>query len=64
MLCDELQFKDQMNKQTGMHEGVYEVLRRIGDFVKEGHVLPKSVSSMKVFSIFMSFFKVVVLIFN
>lgn len=32
-----------MNKQTGMHEGVYEVLRRIGDFVKEGHVLPKSV---------------------
>ncbi|GAB9467703.1 hypothetical protein Gpo141_00005040 [Globisporangium polare] len=38
-------FKDQMNKQTGMHEGVYEVLRRIGDFVKEGHVLPNNLPS-------------------
>lgn len=32
-----------MNKQSGMHEGIYEVLRRIGDYVKEGHVLPKCV---------------------
>ncbi|KAF1332129.1 Transcription factor iie, partial [Globisporangium splendens] len=38
-------FKDQMNKQAGMHEGIYEVLRRIGDFVKEGHVLPTNLPS-------------------
>ncbi|CAI5741533.1 unnamed protein product [Hyaloperonospora brassicae] len=38
-------FKDQMNKQNGMHEGIYEVLRRIGDFVKEGHVLPNNLPS-------------------
>ncbi|KAF1784992.1 hypothetical protein GQ600_19297 [Phytophthora cactorum] len=38
-------FKDQMNKQNGMHEGLYEVLRRIGDFVKEGHALPNNLPS-------------------
>ncbi|KAE9348696.1 hypothetical protein PF008_g7227 [Phytophthora fragariae] len=38
-------FKDQMNKQNGMHEGIYEVLRRIGDFVKEGHTLPTNLPS-------------------
>jgi transcription initiation factor TFIIE subunit alpha len=38
-------FKDQMNKQNGMHEGIYEVLRRIGDFVKEGHALPNNLPS-------------------
>ncbi|CAH0474186.1 unnamed protein product [Peronospora belbahrii] len=38
-------FKDQMNKQNGMHEGIYEVLRRIGGFVKEGHVLPTNLPS-------------------
>ncbi|KAI9912640.1 hypothetical protein PsorP6_006492 [Peronosclerospora sorghi] len=38
-------FKDQMNKQTGMHDGIYEVLRRIGDYVKEGHVLPSNLPS-------------------
>lgn len=32
-----------MNKQAAMHEGLYEVLRRIGDYVKEGHVLPRYV---------------------
>lgn len=43
-----------MNKQTGMHEGIYEVLRRIGDFVKEGHVLPKSVWSCWSFVVLLS----------
>ncbi|UIZ24302.1 hypothetical protein KXD40_008515 [Peronospora effusa] len=38
-------FKDQMNKQDGMHEGIYEVLRRIGGFVKEGHALPTNLPS-------------------
>ncbi|CAI5734799.1 unnamed protein product [Peronospora destructor] len=38
-------FKDQMNKQNGMHEGIYEVLRRIGGFVKEGHALPTNLPS-------------------
>lgn len=30
-----------MNKQSGMHDGIYELLRRIGDFVREGHALPR-----------------------
>ncbi|RLN97594.1 hypothetical protein BBJ28_00011444 [Nothophytophthora sp. Chile5] len=38
-------FKDQMNKQNGLHDGIYEVLRRIGDFVKEGHALPSNLPS-------------------
>ncbi|CEG42978.1 transcription factor iie [Plasmopara halstedii] len=38
-------FKDQMNKQKGNHDGIYEVLRRIGDFVKEGHALPNNLPS-------------------
>ncbi|TDH70098.1 hypothetical protein CCR75_008218 [Bremia lactucae] len=38
-------FKDQMNKQQGMHDGIYEVLRRIGDFVKQGQVLPTNLPS-------------------
>ncbi|KAF4321191.1 hypothetical protein JM18_004731 [Phytophthora kernoviae] len=38
-------FKDQMNKQNALHEGLYEVLRRIGDFVKEGHGLPNNLPS-------------------
>ncbi|KAL0587463.1 hypothetical protein ABG067_002759 [Albugo candida] len=38
-------FKDQMNKQSGMHDGIYELLRRIGDFVREGHALPSNLPS-------------------
>nr|CCA18100.1 conserved hypothetical protein [Albugo laibachii Nc14] len=38
-------FKDQMNKQNGMHDGIYELLRRIGDFVREGHALPSNLPS-------------------
>jgi hypothetical protein len=30
-----------MNKQMGMHDGIYEVLKRIGDFVKDGNTLPR-----------------------
>lgn len=34
-----------MNKQAGLHDGIYEVLKRIGDYVKEGHTLPRFVST-------------------
>lgn len=38
-VCHE-QLKDQMNKQTGMHDGIFEVLSRINSYVREGHTLP------------------------
>jgi hypothetical protein len=41
LLPARVQFKDQMNKQMGMHDGIYEVLKRIGDFVKDGNTLPR-----------------------
>ncbi|GLE07681.1 hypothetical protein PINS_up018284 [Pythium insidiosum] len=41
--CNELllELKDQMNRQAGMHEGIFEVLARINAFVKEGNTLPR-----------------------
>ncbi|TMW55182.1 hypothetical protein Poli38472_013944 [Pythium oligandrum] len=37
--------KDQMNRQAGMREGIFEVLKRINDYVKEGNVLPTNLPS-------------------
>lgn len=30
-----------MNKQSNLHDGIYEVVKRIGEYVKDGNTLPR-----------------------